>query len=142
MVDSILDDVKKLLGLDPSYTPFDQDVILHINTVLSTLNQLGIGPTAGFSIVDNTSTWSAFMGSDTDPTKNNVKSYVFMKTKMMFDPPTTSFLIEAYNKQIQELEWRINVNREGVSWTDPDPAPTTPPFDTEMWDFVYGPNGF
>lgn len=126
MADSILNDVKKLLGLDPSYTPFDQDVILHINTVLSTLNQIGIGPTAGFSIVDDTATWDAFMGSSEDPTKNNVKSYVFMKVKMMFDPPQTSFVIEAYNRQILELEWRINVNREGTQWTDPDPTPTPP----------------
>lgn len=142
MTGSILDDTKKMLGLDAGYTAFDSDVTIHINTVLSTLNQLGIGPTAGFMIVDNTTTWDAFIGN-TDPTLNAVKTYIFMKVKMMFDPPTTSFVIEAYTKQISELEWRLNVNREGVSWTDPNPPVTTEPDpDIEELDWYYNVNNW
>lgn len=130
---SILDDTKKMLGLGASYTAFDPDVIMHINTVLSILNQLGIGPVAGFMIADNTVTWDAFIGS-TDPTLNAVKSYIFMKVKMLFDPPQTSFVIEAINKQIEELEWRLNVNREGTSWTDPNPPAPTYPNPCYWWE--------
>jgi hypothetical protein len=136
---SILDETKKLLGLDASYTAFDTDVIMHINTVFSTLTQLGIGPDTGYMITDNTATWDAFIGT-TDPTLNAVKSYLFMKVKMMFDPPQTSFVIEAYNKNIQELEWRLNVKREGVSWTDPNPPAPTP--DPETLDWCYNVNNW
>lgn len=125
MAGSILDDVKKLLGIDSSYTNFDTDVILHINSVFSILSQLGIGPSTGYMIEDNTATWDAFVGTDLN--LNDVKTYIVTKVKLFFDPPQNSFVIAAMEKQIQELEWRINVKREGESWTDPDPAPTTPP---------------
>lgn len=130
---SILDDIKKLLGLDASYAAFDTDVIIHINSALGVLNQLGVGPTAGYAIVDNTATWDAFIGS-TDLNVSMVKTYIFMKVKMMFDPPTTSFVIEAYTKQIAEFEERISINREGVSWVDPNPpAPPTPDLEELYW---------
>jgi hypothetical protein len=119
LTDSILDSIKKVLGLDPSYTAFDIDVILHINSVFVTLNQLGIGAVGGYMISDNTPTWSAFIGDDL--LLNNVKTYVFLRVKMLFDPPQTSFVIDAMNKQIEELEWRINIKREDESWTDPNP---------------------
>ena len=130
---SILDDTKKLLGLDSSYTAFDTDVIVHINTVLSIISQLGLGSDGGMSIVDNTVTWTNLFGSD--PTLNYIKSYVFMRVKMMFDPPQTSFAIEAYNNQIKELEWRINVNREDKWWTDPDPT-LEPPVALPWWETI------
>lgn len=121
MSESILTSVKKNLGLDVSYTVFDPDIILYINSVFSTLNQLGLGPEEGFAITDATPTWSAFIGSD--PRLNNVKTYMYLRVRMLFDPPQTSYLIDALNKQVLEHEWRLNVYREGTAWTDPDPAP-------------------
>jgi len=132
VVASILDSVKKTLGMDASYTAFDEDVIIHINSVFVTLAQLGIGPTTGFQISDNTATWDAFLG--TDILLNNVKSYMYLRVRMLFDPPSTSFHIEAMNKQIQELEWRLNVQREATAWTDPDPAATY----AESWTVIDG----
>jgi hypothetical protein len=114
---SILDSTKKVLGIDPSDTNFDVDVVLFINTAFATLNQLGIGPDNGFSIEDNTATWDAFIG--VDPKLNDVKTYVYLRVRLLLDPPTTSYLIEALDKQRLELEWRMNVRREDLSWTDP-----------------------
>lgn len=132
MTDSILDNVKKTLGLDPSYTIFDVDVMLHINSVLSTLTQLGIGPTLGFMIEDNTATWGTFIG--TDLRLNSVKSYVYLNVRLLFDPPTNSFVTASMEKRIEEFAWRLNVQREGESWTDPTPpAPPTEP----LWWGVY-----
>lgn len=135
MTDSILDSVKKVLGLESTYTAFDTDIILHINSVISVLNQLGIGPVGGFMIVDNTATWDAFVGTNTDMNLNMVKTYVYLRVRLLFDPPATSFAIEAFTKQYQELEWRLNVKREGESWTDPNPPPpvTVPPYC--WWEF-------
>jgi hypothetical protein len=127
MTDSILDSVKKVLGFDPSYTAFDIDVLMHINTVFSDLNDLGIGPSDGYSITDNTSQWSALLGSDL--VLNRVKTYVFLRVRMIFDPPVTSFAIDAMNKQIEQLEWRISVKREGTAWVDPNPPSPAPPLE-------------
>jgi hypothetical protein len=120
MENSILKSTKKILGLTDDYTVFDLDVITHINTAFSTLTQLGVGPKAGFQIEDDTAEWNLFLGDD--PRLNSVRTYVLLRTRLLFDPPSTSYLIEAYNKQIQELEWRLNVNREDTEWTDPDPV--------------------
>lgn len=119
MTDSILDNTKKLLGLDPSYTAFDTDVILHINSVFVTLQQLGIGPDVGFMIEDNTATWASYTSSNL--LLNNIKTYMYLRVRLLFDSPQLSFVIENMNQQIQELEWRMNVNREGTAWTDPNP---------------------
>lgn len=112
METSILQSVKKVLNLDPGYTAFDQDILLHINGTFLTLNQLGIGPAAGFSIEDETAKWSDYIGSD--PNLNAVKTLVYLKVRMLFDPPETSFTQEAMNRQIEQLEWRLNVYAEGV----------------------------
>lgn len=117
MAESILTSVKKILGLDENYTVFDPDILMHVNSVFSTLNQLGIGPTSGFSIEDKTTTWDAFLGSDKN--LNSVKTYMCLRVRLLFDPPGTSYLIEAMQKQIQELEVRLNILREGTAWTDP-----------------------
>lgn len=117
MAQSILTSVKKLLGLTEADTSFDIDVMLHINSVFSTLQQLGIGPVDGFMIEDATVTWDAFLGND--PKLSAVKTYVYLRTRLLFDPPSTSYVIDSMNKQIQELEWRLNVQREEVSWVDP-----------------------
>ena len=121
MATSILTSTKKTLGIDESYTAFDMDIVLHINSVFATLQQLGIGPENGFAIEDETPTWDAFLG--TDPRLNNVKSYMYLRVRMLFDPPTLSYLIDAMKEQIKELEWRMNVYREETGWTDPDPDP-------------------
>lgn len=111
MSDSILTTVKKLVGIDESYDAFDLDIITHINSALSTLDQLGIGPEEGFMIVDDSATWSQFLGDD--PRLNSVKSLIGLKVRVVFDPPATSFTLDAFNKQIEELQWRLNVYREG-----------------------------
>jgi hypothetical protein len=113
MSDSILDSTKKILGLDSEYTPFDHDVIIYINSTFSILDQLGIGPIDGFSIEDNTATWDDYVVPSNQ--LQLVKTYVYLKTRMLFDPPTTSFLIEAMNNQIKEIEWRLNSVREVIA---------------------------
>jgi hypothetical protein len=107
MEQSILTGTKQILGLDESYTAFDFDVITHINSAFATLNQLGIGPDDGFMIEDATAVWDDFY-TDNLPL-NPVKTYVYLRVRMLFDPPTTSYMIEAMQKQIAELEWRLNI---------------------------------
>ena len=107
VLDSILLSTKKNLGLDASVIDFDVDIIMCINTSIDILTQLGVGPVEGFSISSEKDTWEEFIGED--PRLNIVKTYVFLKTKMIFDPPTVGSLVSAYNDQIKELEWRINV---------------------------------
>ena len=121
MTDSILDGTKHALNLASDYTPFDQDILLYINAVFSTLNQLGVGPELGFMIEDKDAVWSDFLEGDLR--LNNVKTYVYLRVRMLFDPPTIGYLVEAMKEQIKELEWRINSQRESVAWTDPDPEP-------------------
>lgn len=119
MPESILNTTKKSLGLDVDYPAFDPDVIMLINSALSTLTQLGIGPANGFMITGAAETWDAFLGED--PVANMAKHLVFLKVKLVFDPPATSFVIGAMEKQIEELTWRLNVHRESTEWVDPDP---------------------
>lgn len=119
METSILKNVKKVCGLPDDYTPFDEDILMYINGTLSKLNQLGIGPADGFQIEDASSTWTDFVG--TDPRYNLVKTFVQQSVRLAFDPPATSFHIDALKAQIQEAEWRLSVTREGDTWIDPDP---------------------
>lgn len=112
MEDSILKSTKKILGLADDYTPFDLDVITHINAAFSLLDQLGVGQEGGFFITDDTAMWAEFLAPPNQ--LNLVKTYVFLKVRSLFDPPATSFLIEATEKQIKEYEWRLNVFREVV----------------------------
>lgn len=123
---SILSTTKKILGLDDNYNVFDLDVMIHINSVLADLNQLGIGPAEGFEITGPEETWDSYLGGD--PNLNAVKSYVYLRVRLLFDPPGTSYLITAMNDQVQKAEWRLNVQREGVAWTDPNPAPRSTTF--------------
>lgn len=111
MEESILTSTKKILGIAESYTAFDLDIITHINAAFSILSQLGIGSADGFMIEDDSADWIDF--EDVLQSQlNMVRTYVFLKVRMLFDPPTTSFLIEAMNKQIDEYEWRLNMSRE------------------------------
>jgi hypothetical protein len=116
MEQSILTSTKKILGIAEDYTVFDLDIITHINTAFSTLTQLGVGPATGFMINDATEVWTDFIEEDLQ--YNAVKSYVFLRVRALFDPPQTSYLISATERQIQELEWRLNVYREGKDWVD------------------------
>lgn len=127
MENSILKSTKQALGLEADYTPFDQELIMHINSVFSTLVQLGIGPATGFAIADDTTEWSSLLAADAN--LNSVKTYVFLKVRMIFDPPATSYAITAMEKQIEEFEWRLNVYRESTQWTDPLPPPTPDYYD-------------
>jgi len=101
---SILDSIKKNLGIVPEYTAFDDQIILDINAAFSTLHQLGFGPDEGFEITGIDEFWSDIIE---EPRFNFVKSYVCMKVRVMFDPPTSSYALDALNKQIAEYEWRI-----------------------------------
>lgn len=130
MTNSILDSVKKVLGVDFDYDVFDLDLTMHINSVFSTLNQLGIGPVNGFMIEDDTVTWDAFLGDDSR--LNNVKTYIYLRVRMLFDPPQTAYLVTALKEHIQELEWRLNVYREGTAWVDPDGAIPLPTEETVL----------
>lgn len=119
MAQSILISTKKTLGLVEADTSFDLDIMLHINSILAVMTQVGIGPEEGFTIEDSTATWEAFVG--TDKRLSLVKSLVYLRVRMLFDPPTTSFVIASFEKQIAEFEWRLNVQREGESWVNPFP---------------------
>lgn len=124
---SILDSIKKTLGLDSDYDAFDLDVIMHINTAFSTLRQLGVGPQTGFVISDNTSLWESY--SDDMILLASVKSYVFAKVKLLFDPPPTSFGLDAMQKMVSELEWRLNVEGESIVKPSYPTSDTTSPYD-------------
>ena len=106
-MESILTSIKKLLGIEEEYTQFDNDIIMHINTVFLNLTQLGVGPTEGFLIEDDTATWYDFIGDSNQ--LQAVKSYMYLKVKLLFDPPFSSSVIESMNRMIAELEWRLNV---------------------------------
>ncbi|MET0787488.1 MAG: hypothetical protein ABWY25_12380 [Paenisporosarcina sp.] len=118
MEESILKSTKKILGLADTYTPFDLDIITHINAAFSILDQLGVGPDGGFYIEDDTVTWSEYPAPPNQ--LHLIKTYVFLKVRYLFDPPGTSFLLEAYARQIKEYEWRLNSFREwALDPTDP-----------------------
>lgn len=109
-MDSILTSIKKLLGIAEDYEHFDQDLIIHINSVLSVLTQLGVGPSEGFSIEDENTTWNDFIPED--KRLSSIRSYVYMKVKLLFDPPLSSSVMESMNRMINEFEWRLNVAAE------------------------------
>jgi hypothetical protein len=106
-MESILTSIKKMLGIAEEYTQFDQDIIIHINSVFTTLRQLGVGPSTGFYIEDATSEWTDFIP---DLTKiQAVKTYMYLKVRLLFDPASIgSATLASYERQISELEWRMN----------------------------------
>ena len=103
-MESILTSIKKLLGIMSDYTNFDDDIIIHINTAFAMLNQLGVGPEGGFMIVDANSRWEDYT---TEKNLNMVKTYIYLKVRLLFDPPTSTALIESINRTLSEIEWRI-----------------------------------
>lgn len=111
--DSILTSVKKVLGIPSDYEHFDRDILLHLNTVMSILNQLGVGPEEGFIVENDSTLWSDLFDGDIDTNKMMyVKSYVCLRVRLLFDPPTSSGAIDAMERQMRELEWRITVTRD------------------------------
>lgn len=109
-MESILTSIKKLLGIPEEYEHFDADLIMHINSVFSILNQLGVGPSDCFRIEDKSETWDNFVSDRTD--LESVKSYMYMKVRLMFDPPLSSAVMDCMNRTISEMEWRLNVAAE------------------------------
>lgn len=109
-MESILTSIKKQLGIEEEYIHFDQEIIMCINTAFTILTQLGVGPTEGFSINDSKPVWTDFM-PDIDRIEA-IKSYVYLKVKLFFDPPVGSAVMESSNRMLSELEWRINVAAE------------------------------
>ena len=107
---SILTSVKKMLGITEEYTHFDPEIIMHINSVFMILNQLGVGPSEGFSIEDASALWTDFVPNIIRI--ESVKTYVFLKVKLLFDPPQNSTVLGSYEKQIAEFESRINIAAE------------------------------
>lgn len=115
-MDSILTSVKKMLGIAEDYEHFDPELIMHINSVFMILSQLGVGEKPAFTIEDKKSDWSEYL-----PTGSNlelVKSYMYLKVRMLFDPPTSSAAIDAMNHQISEFEWRLNVEVDPENQND------------------------
>lgn len=109
---SILDSIKKLLGMPSEYTAFDADIIIHINTIFANLAQMGVCPNEnGFQITDNSTTWSEF--TEDNALINNVKSYVYLKVRLIFDPPANSTLVASIENQIKELEYRLYTQKGG-----------------------------
>lgn len=107
MESSILTTIKKMLGLDKDYAAFDEEIKVHINSVFMYLNQLGVGPDTPFSITGESETWTQFTPDVDDA--NALKTYMYLRIKLMFDPPNTSFVLKSIQDQITELEWRLTV---------------------------------
>ena len=110
-MESILTSIKKMLNIAESYKNFDTDIIIHINSALMVLTQLGVGPSEGFSIKDETNTWDEFIPEDRADMES-IKSYVYMKVRLLFDPPASSAAVTSMEKLISEFEFRINVAAE------------------------------
>lgn len=108
--DSILQDVKQMVGQEWDDDTYDTDIMIHINAVFFTLNQLGVGPEDGFSISDKDQLWSSY----TTPPRNldAVKSYIYLRVRLLFDPPTNSFLVTSLQKQVDQIEWRLMVDMD------------------------------
>ena len=115
-MESILTSVKKMLGIPEDYEHFDADIVMHINSVFMILTQLGVGPAEGFTIMDEDAIWSDFIQDK--KTIESVKSYMYLKVRLLFDPPLSSAVLDSMNRLMSELEWRLNVA------VDPDPTQT------------------
>lgn len=113
-MDSILNSIKQLLNIDATITDFDVDLVLHINTVFAFLNELGVGPIDGFYIEDASTTWDDY-DAGTANSKYMVKSFMFLKVRQMFDPPTNSIVQNASERAIAELEWRLHAEMNPIT---------------------------
>lgn len=115
MEPSILKSIKKVLNLGADDTSFDEDIVLYANGAFSTIHQLGVGPVDGFFIEDDSAEWDDF--PCTSPQQIHlVKTYVYLRVRILFDPPTTGYLVTALEAQLREYEWRLNQMREGTDF--------------------------
>ena len=114
--DSILHDVKQMVGQEWDDTTFDLDIKSHINSIFFDLQQIGVGPNAGFEISDYSTLWSEYIGADKN--LNAVKSYIYLRVRLLFDPPTNGFLVSSLKEQADKMEWRLMVHM------DPPVAPS------------------
>lgn len=113
-MESILLSIKKALGIEADLDIFDSDIIMHINTAFNVLNQLGVGPENGFSITGKNEIWSDFFPDS--PNLEAIKTYIYIKVRLVFDPPTSSFVLQSLNDTAKEYEWRLNVQAEGGNY--------------------------
>lgn len=111
-MESILTSIKKAVGIAEEYTHFDPEIIMHINTVFGDLREIGVGPEEGFRIEDDTSVWTDFIPSTNSLWFEGVKSYVYLRVQLLFDPPTNSSVLASKEKQVEKLEWRLNFAAE------------------------------
>lgn len=119
MEQSILTSTKKVLQIGDDDTSFDLDIITHINSAFSDLHDLGIGPSDGFAIDDDTAEWDAVVAVEDKVRFNRVKTFVYIKVRLIFDPPATTFHLSALQEQLREVTWRLSVGREAIDWVDP-----------------------
>lgn len=124
MTASILNTIKKMLGLSEDYTVYDVDVITLINSALMTLQQYGVGPKQGFIVTSSEQTWGEFFAESNGKQLEAVKMYVYLKVKMVFDPPQTSFVMDAFKETCQETEWRLKEQMESYPGDLPRVEPT------------------
>ena len=117
-MESILNTIKKMLGVETDYKEFDIDIITHINSVFLSLNQLHVGPTIVFSIIGETETWEDFLSTSVD--LNAIKSYIYLQVRMLFDPPSSSFVLQSMQNQINMWEFRLNIQAEGTLYVPVD----------------------
>ena len=105
-MDSILNTIKKLLGIDADDDSFDVDITIGINAAIFNLSQMGVGPNNSFILTSVDQKWSDYMGTNV-VNLESIKKYLYLKTKMVFDPPTNSTVIESINNTLKEIEWRM-----------------------------------
>src|SRR3954452_7322057 len=120
MEQSILKSTKKILGVSPDDDSFDLDIMTHINSAFSNLHDLGVGSPLGFVVEDDTANWNNLFEKPEEQKSMlaYIRSYIYLRVRLLFDPPGTSFLLDSINKQIEELEWRISVKREEEKWIE------------------------
>lgn len=111
MTTSILESVKKMLGIDKDCQAFDTDIIIHINSALMAVTQLGVGPSDGFMVNGYDETWEDLLG-DAETIFAACRSYIFLRVRILFDPPSSSYVLSAYEDQIREYEWRLTINHD------------------------------
>ena len=122
MEQSILNSTKKVLGISDDDPSFDLDIMTHTNSAFSTLTDIGVGPEEGFAIEDEDAEWEDFLSDDVVKL-SKVKTYVYLKVRMLFDPPASSYVLDSLQRQLTEQEWRLSVNREATGWANPNPPP-------------------
>lgn len=126
---SIVESIKEALGLAKDYNPFDPELIMHINSVLGDLHQLGVGPEPGFEVTGPDETWNHFLGGD--KRLNMVKSYVYLSVRMLWDPPSVGYVLTSIEKKLEKMEWRITTAQDDITYP-------LPPDSTEIPEDPFG----